>query len=66
MTLIYNKYVHSLTQKDVDEEKQLCLKFSREIAQGMFYLSYKGYIHRDLAARNVVLAGKTCKVSCHY
>ena len=39
------------------------LRFCREIANGMKYLSKKGFIHRDLAARNVLLDGKlTCKV----
>ena len=43
--------------------KQL-LKFSRDIASGMTYLSSKAFVHRDLAARNILVAeDQTCKVS---
>ena len=39
------------------------LRFCQEIADGMQYLSKKGFIHRDLAARNILLTADTkCKV----
>lgn len=42
----------------------LLLKFCREIASGMNYLSNKSFVHRDLAARNILVnAENTCKVS---
>ena len=46
--------------------KKLFVKFSQQIAEGMKYLSGKGFVHRDLAARNVLLDHEyTCKVSCY-
>ena len=41
----------------------LLLKFCKEIAAGMTYLSGKQFVHRDLAARNVLVSEKCiCKV----
>ena len=48
----------------VDEglPKQL-LAFCQEIAEGMRYLSRRGFVHRDLAARNILVSkGLSCKV----
>ena len=39
------------------------LSYSRQIALGMGYLSFKQYVHCDLAARNVLVSEeRICKV----
>ena len=58
-------YTPSSTTKQASQELQLLfLRFAKEIAAGMDYLSRKAFVHRDLAARNVLVNDTlTCKVS---
>ena len=60
---LYSTGLHYEIQDEV--LSNTLLRFCQEIADGMRYLSQKGFIHRDLAARNVLLtADMKCKVSC--
>ena len=53
-----------MSKRDLpDVVPKLFIKFSKDIAGGMSYLSKKNFIHRDLAARNILLTHDlTCKV----
>ncbi len=67
-TVIHNYaivyYKHFYLYSKHSRLPELLLKFCREIASGMEYLSKKCFIHRDLAARNILLSKQlTCKVT---
>ena len=58
------RFLPSSPGTSVDEclPKQL-LTFCQEIAEGMRYLSRRGFVHRDLAARNILVSKRlSCKV----
>ena len=44
------------------EAAQTLVRFVREIADGMNYLSGQGFVHRDLSARNILLDANHVKV----
>ena len=49
--------------RDFMEAQIMFLKYAKDIAAGMNYLSWKSFVHRDLAARNILLSKSlTCKV----
>ena len=58
------KLLGRLSKREIpDVLPSLFIKFSKDIAGGMSYLSKKNFIHRDLAARNILLSQDlTCKV----
>ena len=67
MILAALSYPSRLAETCPDDLQTMFLRFAREIAAGMKYLSRKGFIHRDLAARNVLVTEcHTCKVLRRY
>ena len=67
-TLLTTVFPHLHRCQPLQEDHPLqLLKFCREIADAMDYLSKKGFIHRDIAARNILLNEEyTAKVSNEY
>ncbi len=50
-------------KSDNERKKQELLRFSRQIASGMVFLSDMCLVHRDLAARNILVSeDNICKV----
>ena len=59
-------FLHMVRNSELDVNKfpPLLLRFCREIAAGMQYLSSKKFVHRDLAARNILIANNyTCRIA---
>ena len=53
-----------LTHHGEDTAVFVLLNMAGDVAEGMYYLSSKGFIHRDLAARNILVGSDfQCKVS---
>jgi len=63
--LMVNGELQGFLEKDkANLELPMLIQFGLDVAQGMEYLSTKGFVHRDLASRNVLVSQqKTCKVA---
>lgn len=55
LMMIECQFYYTRTDPVQEELPLQLLKFCREIAGAMEYLSKKGFIHRDLVARNILL-----------